>query len=137
MILLLIGKEVGKDLMENLDRLVDRAAEFAASSVLMTAAVEIARTDIAYREIALRAARYLDAVGILAHENAPIDARDCQRLVNKGLGVATIVIEAFQFLFVERNESNSLIGKELHLLVDSKTLQSQAVGAEGVHRLVI
>ena len=137
MILLLIGKEVGKDLMENLNCLVDGAAEFTSGCVLMSAAVEIARTDITYREIALRAARNFDAVGILAHENAPIDARDCQRLVNEGLGVATIVIEAFQFLFVERNESNSLIGKELHLLVDSKTLQPQAVGAESVHRLVI
>ena len=137
MILLLIGKEVGEDLMENLNGLVDSAAKFTSGSVLMTAAVEIARTDVAHREVALRAARNLDAVGILAHENAPIDARNRQRLIDKGLGVATIVIEAFQFLLVESDESNSLIGKELHLLVDSKTLQSQAVGAEGVHRLVI
>ena len=51
--MMLVGKEVGKDLMEDLNGLVDGAEKFATGSILMPAAIEIAGTNIAHREVAL------------------------------------------------------------------------------------
>ena len=51
--LLLVGEQVGKDLMEDLDSLVDSAIEFATGGILMPATAEVTRTDVAHREVAL------------------------------------------------------------------------------------
>jgi hypothetical protein len=51
-----VGKEILEDAMEERNGFIYRPAEFPASGVLVTTAIEVTGADLTYREVTLRAA---------------------------------------------------------------------------------